>query len=136
MRGRPRIYTEEELAERHKMYQKNWYEKNKQKIKDKYDPEKSKTLRENKIKKGYYIIYNDELLQQYIGYSKSIDSRISTIFSGITSQDTKLHRKFDPSVKWKWRVLCFVNEKNHDLLKKCEYKQMNYSFLNDKILIS
>ena len=44
MRGRPRIYTEEELAERHKMYQKNWYEKNKQKIKDKYDPEKSKKV--------------------------------------------------------------------------------------------
>ena len=124
MKGRPRIYTDEELRERQKIHQKRWYEKNKDKIKQKYNPEVSKVQRENKNLKGFYIIYNDELRQRYIGFSKNVISRVSTIISGIRIQDTKLHKKF------------FCEEQNEKLLDKCEYFQQDYISLNDKVLIS
>ena len=60
MKGRPRMYTDEELRERQKIHQKRWYEKNKDKIQQKYNPEVSKVQREIKNLKGYFIIYNDE----------------------------------------------------------------------------
>jgi len=136
MKGRPRMYTDEELRERQKIHQKRWYEKNKDKIQQKYNPEVSKVQREIKNLKGYFIIYNDELLHQYIGFSKNIKSRVSTILSNIKLQDTSLHKKFSPEVKWKWRVICFCEEKNEKLLNKCEYRQKGYIFLNDKLTIS
>jgi hypothetical protein len=136
MKGRPKIYTDEELRERQKVHQKRWYEKNKDKIQQKYNPEVSKVQREIKKLKGYYIIYNDELRQQYIGFSKNVISRISTIISGIRIQDTKLHKKFNPDVKWKWRMICFCEEQNEKLLDKCEYFQQDYISLNDKLIIS
>ena len=136
MKGRPRIYTDEEVKEKTKEYQKKWYEKNKQKIKEKYDPEKSKTLRKNKNFKGYFIIYNDELRQRYVGFSSNVISRVNSIIAGIKLQDTKLHKKFNKMVKWKWRMLCFCQEQNQDLLDKCEYYQQDYVALNDKISIT
>jgi hypothetical protein len=126
MKGRPRIYNDEEAKEKQKEYQKKWYEKNKEKIKEKYDPEKSKTLRK----------YNDELRQRYVGFSSNVISRINSIIAGIQLQDTKLHKKFNPMVKWKWRMLCFCEEQNQDLLDKCEYYQQDYHALNDKISIT
>ncbi len=135
MKGRPRIYNEEELKEKQKEYQKKWYEKNKDKIKQKYNPEVSKVQRENKILKGYFIIYNDEIRQRYIGFSKNVISRVNSIISGIRIQDTKLHKKFSPDVKWNWRMICFVNEPNEELLNKCEYYQQDYLSLNEKLII-
>tara|TARA_R110000803_G_scaffold4780_1_gene15989 strand:- start:768 stop:1181 length:414 start_codon:yes stop_codon:yes gene_type:complete len=135
MKGRPRIYNEEELKEKQKEYQKKWYEKNKDKIKQKYNPEVSKVQRENKNLKGFYIIYNDELRQRYIGFSKNVISRVNSIIAGIRIQDTKLHKKFSPDVKWKWRMICFCEEQNEELLNKCEYYQQDYISLNDKLII-
>jgi hypothetical protein len=129
MKGRPRIYNEEEVKEKQKEYQKNWYEQNKNKVKEKYNPEKSKTLRENKKLKGYYMIYNDVLCQRYIGFSTNVVSRINSIFAGIRIQDTKLHKKFNPEYNWKWIMICFCTEKNEDLLNKCIYKQQDYVLL-------
>ena len=86
MKGRPKIYNEEELKEKQKEYQKKWYEKNKDKIKQKYNPEVSKVQRENKNLKGYYIIYNDEIRQRYIGFSKNAISRVNSIIAGIKLQ--------------------------------------------------
>ena len=126
MKGRPRIYTDEELKEKQKEYQKKWYEKNKLKIKQKYNPEVSKVQRENKNLKGFYIIYNDEIRQRYIGFSKNVISRVNSIIAGIRIQDTKLHKKFDPMVKWKWRMICFCEQQSEELLNKCEYFQQDY----------
>ena len=135
MKGRPRIYNKEEAKEKQKEYQKKWYEKNKLKVKEKYNPEVSKVQRENKNLKGYFIIYNNEIRQQYIGFSKNVKSRVNNILSNIKLQDTNLHKKFNPDVKWNWRMICFVNEPNEELFNKCDYFQKDYLFLNEKLII-
>ena len=60
--GRPRIYTDEERAERYKKYQKEYYLKNK--------------ARRQEYKKKYYEEHKDEYLKRYYKWLSKPVNRI------------------------------------------------------------
>mgnify|MGYP006089970503 FL=1 len=128
--GRARKYfSEEENKQAKNEYAKKYYAENPDYWKDRYDIEYNKKIREKNMKKGYYIIYNDELQLQYVSFFKNIQERQRIIRKRIVEQDTAQGKRFIPSDEWEWKMLFFCDEASPELLEKCVYKEKEYKHI-------
>ena len=125
--GRKRLYfSDEELKEAKNEYAKKYYAENPNYWRDRYDGDKARATRDKNMKKGYFIIYNDELKKKYVSFSKNIQERQRVIRQNIKHQITPQSKKFSVEYEWKWKMLFFCDEECPDLLEKCEYKEKEY----------
>ena len=118
-RGRPpKYFNEEERQEAQKLYRKKWYESNKDKVKLSYNPEKAKENRKKRILSGYFVIFSDERFEFYMGFSKDIKARVNDILRNIKDLDksSPLIDKFAKNVLWRYKMLCFIDEKEDTII--------------------
>ena len=118
-RGRPpKYFSNEERIDAQKNYRKKWYETNKEKVKASYNPEKAKENRKKRILSGYFIIYSDERFEFYMAFSKDIKARVNDILRNIRDLEcnTPLIDKFAKNVEWRYKMVCFLDEKEDTII--------------------
>jgi hypothetical protein len=98
---------------------RKYYYKNTDKFKEKYQEQKDilKEKREMKKFSGFFILYNDENIEIYIGFSKNIKSRYYNIMKSLHN-NTPFMNKFRNSTSWKYRVIMFYNEYSQQIYDK------------------
>jgi len=119
--GRPRKYfSEKERKEAKSRYGKKWYEKNKEKILEKYQDEKYNEIRCNKKHKGFFRIYNSSNNDVYLSYSADVSNRKAQMLSKIRNTDEmgRVIGLFDKSLDWKFNFICFWEDNDTDKLDK------------------
>jgi len=119
--GRPIIYrTQEEREGAARQYRRTWYNKNKQRVKENYNPNNAKIRRSKKIFKGYFLIYSEDRGEGYIGFSKDITARAKDILRNIPKKDGgHLYSRFDKNGDWYYKILCFCEVADDALLDSC-----------------
>ena len=129
-RGRPvKYFDEQERAEAQKEYRKRWYLKNRDKVKESYNPDKVKANRKKRILSGYYCIYSDEPdLLIYYGFSKDIKARVNDILKNIRNIESSspLIDKFSKNVEWRYKMLTFIDQKDDNILDGIKTDWVNF----------
>lgn len=120
--GRPTIYKcKEDRDVAARTYRRTWYNKNKARVKENYDPNASKIRRQQKIFKGYFMIYSDAREEAYIAFSKDITARAKDILRNIPTKDGgHLYSRFDKNGDWYYKILCFCEVADDALLDSCK----------------
>ena len=83
-----------------------------------YNPEKAKENRKKRILSGYFVIFSDERFGFYMGFSKDIKARVNDILRNIKDLDksSPLIDKFAKNVLWRYKMLCFIDEKEDTII--------------------
>lgn len=119
--GRPIIYrTQTERTNAARLYRRTWYHKNKDKVKENYDPNLAKMRRRKKIFKGYFMIYDTDRVEGYLAFSKDITARAKDILRNIPIKEGgTLYSRFDKNGEWSYKIICFCEEADDALLDTC-----------------
>ena len=132
--GRPRkIFSVEDKQAAQRKYRQNWYQKNKDHVRETRDLLQERNRRKMRQKSGYFAIYSGD--DMFIAFSKDIESRTRDIIKTIKSKskNTAFYNKFDNDKEWNWKMLGFCDQPNdliHDKLVEEELEiNINLNFI-------